>query len=94
MTEICFGSIKMEIFYRDKAFHTVKKKSGEMTLPPMKNIPLTPLPDTFEKQDVIGEIYLSVKRHTSLKSTGCDKAYEWTKTFHFLVAVTSVNEEQ
>ena len=31
--------IKMEIFYWEKAFH-VGKKSGKMTLPPLKNIPL------------------------------------------------------
>ena len=41
-TEICFGSTKMKIFYRGKAFHT-GKKSGKMTLPPLKNIPLMPL---------------------------------------------------
>ena len=40
-TEICFGSTKMGIFYREKAFHTGKKWG--MTLPPLKNIPLTPL---------------------------------------------------
>ena len=32
-TEICFGSIKMGIFYSEKAFHAAKK-SGKMTLPP------------------------------------------------------------
>ena len=41
-TEICFGSTKMGIFYRAKAFHAVKK-SGKITLPPLKNIHLTPL---------------------------------------------------
>ena len=30
------------ILYREKAFHA-RKKSGKMTLPPLKNIPLTPL---------------------------------------------------
>ena len=35
-TEICFGSTKMGIFYREK-------KSGKMTLPLLKNIPLMPL---------------------------------------------------
>ena len=41
-TEICFGSTKMGIFYQEKAFHA-GKKSGKMTLPLLKNIPLTPL---------------------------------------------------
>ena len=41
-TEIYFGSITMGIFYREKAFHT-RKKSGKMTLPLLKNNPLTPL---------------------------------------------------
>ena len=40
-TEICFGSTKMGI-YREKAFHT-GKKTGKLTLPPQKTIPLTPL---------------------------------------------------
>ena len=30
----------MKIFYQDKAFHA-RKKSEKMTLPPLKNIPLT-----------------------------------------------------
>ena len=41
-TKICFGSTKMGIFYREKAFHT-GKKSGKMTLPPQKNMSVTPL---------------------------------------------------
>ena len=41
-TEICFGSTKMWIFYREKAFHA-GKKSGKMALPPLKNMPLMPL---------------------------------------------------
>ena len=41
-TKICLGSTKMEIFYREKAFHA-RKKSGKMTLPPQKNFPVTPL---------------------------------------------------
>ena len=41
-TEICFGSTKMGIFYRKKAFHTTKKP-GKIPLPPLKNISLTPL---------------------------------------------------
>ena len=36
--EICFGSIKMGIFYWEKAFHG-GKKSGKMTLPPLKKYP-------------------------------------------------------
>ena len=35
-TEICFGSTKIGIFYREK-------KSGKMTLAPQKNTPVTPL---------------------------------------------------
>ena len=38
-----FGSTKMWIFYREKAFHAGKKKSGKMTLYPLKNNPLMPL---------------------------------------------------
>ena len=30
ITEICFGSTKMGIFYREKAFH-IGKKFGKMT---------------------------------------------------------------
>ena len=41
MTEICFGSTKMEIFYQEKAFQA-RKKSGKINLPPQKNIPVTP----------------------------------------------------
>ena len=41
-TKICFGCTKMEIFYRERAFHT-GEKSAEMTLPPQKNFPVTPL---------------------------------------------------
>ena len=43
-TETCFGSTKMGIFYRQKTFHAgKKKKTGKMTLPPQKNMPVTPL---------------------------------------------------
>ena len=42
-TEIYFGSTKMGIFYLEKAFHIGKKIRKKMTLPPLKNIPLTPL---------------------------------------------------
>ena len=42
-TKICFGSTKMGIFYREKHF-TPGKKSGKITLPPQKNMPVTPLP--------------------------------------------------
>ena len=41
-TKICFGSTKIEIFYWEKAFHA-GKKLGQMTLPPQKHIPVTPL---------------------------------------------------
>ena len=41
-TKICFGSTKMRIFYQKKHF-TPGKKSGKMTLPPQKNIPVMPL---------------------------------------------------
>ena len=40
-TEICFRSTKMEIFYREKAFHA-RKKSGKMTLPLLKIFHLRP----------------------------------------------------
>ena len=41
-TEICFGSTKMGIFYREKTFHAWKKiRKNEFA--PLKNIPLTPL---------------------------------------------------
>ena len=45
-TEICFGSTQTGIFYREKHF-TPGKKSGKMTLPPLKNIPLMSLPWIF-----------------------------------------------
>ena len=41
------GNFPRGIFYREKAFHAGRKKSGKMTLPPLKNIPLTPLSKTF-----------------------------------------------
>ena len=41
--EICLGSTKRKIFYQEKAFHASEKKSGKVTLPPLKNIPLTTL---------------------------------------------------
>ena len=34
----------MGIFYWEKAFHTRKKKSGKMTLPPLKKFAVMPLP--------------------------------------------------
>ena len=40
-TKICFGSTKMGIFYQEKTFHA-GKKSGKITLPPFKSIPLKP----------------------------------------------------
>ena len=43
-TEICFGSTKMGIFFfTGKKHYTPGKKSGKMTLPHLKNFPLTPL---------------------------------------------------
>ena len=41
-TEICFGSTRMGIFYREKAFHA-GKKVRKNDFAPLKNIPLTPL---------------------------------------------------
>ena len=35
-TEICFGSTKMEIFYRENAFHASGKKLGKVTVPSEK----------------------------------------------------------
>ena len=43
MTKICFGSTKIEIFYREKAF-LPGKKSEKMTLPPQKIFLLRPCP--------------------------------------------------
>ena len=43
MTKICFGSTKIGIFYREKAFHGREKQLGKITLPPQKNMPVTPL---------------------------------------------------
>ena len=45
-TKICFGSTKLVIFYKEKAFHA-EKKTGKMTLPPLKNISLTPLSESM-----------------------------------------------
>ena len=42
-TEICFGSTKMDNFYQEKAYFKPGKKSRKVTLPPLKNTPLTPL---------------------------------------------------
>ena len=42
-TEICSGSTKMGNFYPEKAYLTPGTKSGKVSLPPLKNIPLTPL---------------------------------------------------
>ena len=42
MTEICFGSTKMEIFYQEIAFLR-RGKIEEMTLPPQKYFPVTPV---------------------------------------------------
>ena len=39
-TEICFGSTKLGIFPTGKNHFTLGKKSGKMTLPPLKNIPV------------------------------------------------------
>ena len=33
-TKICFGSTRLEIFYRGKKYSPPGKKSGKMTLPP------------------------------------------------------------
>ena len=41
-TEICLERNTMEISTRKRIFHA-GKKSGKVTLPPLKNIPLTPL---------------------------------------------------
>ena len=51
-------STKMGIFYREKAFHA-GKKSGKMTLPPLKDIPLTPMDDCREIVSVFAGIYQS-----------------------------------
>ena len=54
VTEICFESTRIGISYREKAFHarkkTREKRSGKMTLPPQKNIPLTPLFITWQNK--------------------------------------------
>ena len=41
-TKICFGSTRMEIFYRKKAFHA-GKKFRKNDFAPQKNFPITPL---------------------------------------------------
>ena len=41
--EFVLGLPRMGIFYREKSISGREKKSGEMTLPPLKNVPLTPL---------------------------------------------------
>ena len=42
-TEICFWSTKMEIFYLEKHFPPAGRNRENVTLPPLKNICLTPL---------------------------------------------------
>ena len=54
-TEICFGSTKMEIFYREKAFHAEKKKIRKNDFAPQKNFPVTPL----TQSQTLGCIFLS-----------------------------------
>ena len=47
--EICLGSTQVGILYQEKVFHAAKK-SGKLTLHPLKNIPLTPLQEAlYEK---------------------------------------------
>ena len=58
-TKICFESTRMEIFYREKAFHG-GEKIRKLTLPPQKNFPVTPL-------TVYITSYLSVTPHTHLQ---------------------------
>ena len=41
-TKICFGGTKIEIFYREKAFHAGKKNQEKMTLPLRKIFLLRP----------------------------------------------------
>ena len=43
-TEICLGSTKMEIFYREKYFTPGRNKIRKNDFAPLKIIPLTPLP--------------------------------------------------
>ena len=43
-TEICLGSTKLEISTGKKEHFMVGKKSGKVSLPLLKNIPLTSLP--------------------------------------------------
>ena len=42
-TKICFGSTKLDIFYREKSYFTPRKNRENLLCPPLKNIPLTPL---------------------------------------------------
>ena len=51
MAKICFGCTKMKIFYREKSISRREKKSGQMTLPPQKNFPVTPLPERWTWRD-------------------------------------------
>ena len=74
-TETCFGSTRMGIFYRKKTFHA-GKKSGKMTLPPQKNMPVTPLaaihmPPSGSTSNSLNNPFIvfiiSVKVHTSIR---------------------------
>ena len=53
-TKICFGFTKMGISTGKKHF-TPGKKSGKMTLPPQKNMPVTPLPSWINQSVRVGE---------------------------------------
>ena len=63
-TKICFGSTKRK-FSTGKKHFTQGKKSGKMTLPPQKNVPVTPL--------------TTVMILTSSKSVLCPLAFKWSK---------------
>ena len=47
-TEICFGSTKMGNFLPGKRISRREKKSGKITLPTQKNMPVTPLDRPIE----------------------------------------------
>ena len=62
-TEICFGSTKIGNFLPGKIISHREKKSGKMTLPPLKNIPLTPLERSVGKSIKISYFRVLLKNN-------------------------------
>ena len=85
----------MGIFYREKAFHAGKKKSGKITLPPQKNMPVTPLGVTQVCHMYTCATKQMQKRGHFLREKGIHKnrdygvkkyLFSWKRGFHFFTS--------